>query len=132
LAIVAPRAVLLDSVTQVEPAHAGLLIVTGSHGGASVVAYARAVRCWLYVFNDAGVGKDNAGIAALELLQADGIAAATVAHTSARIGEAQDSWQHGVVSRLNAAAEALGLRIGTPLREQLQFVQPDGPGAGER
>ena len=122
MAIAAPRPVLLDSVTQVGPAHAGLLIVTGSHGGASVAPYARAVRCWLYVFNDAGVGKEGAGIAALALLQADGIAAATVAHTSARIGEAQDSWQHGVVSHLNAAAAALGLRIGTSLREQLHAV----------
>jgi hypothetical protein len=121
MTITAPPLVLLDSVTQVEPAHAGSLVVTGSHGGASVVAYARAVRGWLYVFNDAGVGKDNAGIAALDLLQADGIAAATVAHTSARIGEADDSWQHGVVSHLNAGAAAHGLRIGLSLREQLRF-----------
>jgi hypothetical protein len=117
--IAAPPLILLDSVTQVEPAHAGRLIVTGSHGGASVVTYARAVRGWLYVFNDAGVGKDGAGIAALELLQADGIAAATVAHTSARIGEAADTWEHGVISRLNAAAAALGLAVGARLREQV-------------
>jgi hypothetical protein len=117
--IAAPRLILLDSVTQVEPDHAGRLIVTGSHGGASVVPYARAVRGWLYVFNDAGVGKDGAGIAALELLQADGIAAATVAHTSARIGEAADAWKCGVVSHLNALAAALGLQIGKPLTDQV-------------
>ena len=122
MAIAAPPLILLDSVTQVEPAHAGRLVVTGSHGGASVVPYARAVRAWLYVFNDAGIGKDNAGIAALELLQADGIAAATVAHTSARIGEAADSWGHGVVSHLNDAAAGIGLQLGTALREQLNRV----------
>lgn len=116
--IAAPGLVLLDSVTQVEFRHAGQLVVTGSHGGASVVPYARAVRAWMYVFNDAGVGKDGAGIAALELLAADGIAAVTVAHTSARIGEALDAWQHGVVSHLNAPAAALGLAVGMPLREQ--------------
>ncbi len=117
--IAAPRLVLLDSVTQVEPGHAGQLVVTGSHGGASVVPYARAVRAWMYVFNDAGVGKDGAGVAALDLLQADGIAAAAVAHDSARIGEALDTWGNGVVSKLNGAAQALGLRVGVPLREQL-------------
>jgi hypothetical protein len=117
--IAAPRLVLLDSVTQVEFGHAGQLVVTGSHGGASVVPYARAVRAWLYVFNDAGVGKDGAGIAALDLLQADGIAAVAVAHTSARIGEALDAWEHGVVSKLNGAAQALRLRDGVPLRKQL-------------
>ena len=117
--IPAPVPVLLDSVTQVEFRHAGQLVVTGSHGGASVVPYARAVRAWLYVFNDAGVGKDGAGIAALVLLQAEGIAAVAVAHTSARIGEALDTWEHGVVSHLNAAARALGLWDGVPLREQV-------------
>jgi hypothetical protein len=122
VAIAAPPLILLDSVTQVEPAHARRLVVTGSHGGASVVPYARAVRAWLYVFNDAGIGKDNAGIAALELLQADGIAAATVAHTSARIGEAADSWEHGAVSHLNDAAAGIGLQLGTALREQLNRV----------
>ena len=116
--VAAPGLVLLDSVTQVGFGHAGQLVVTGSHGGASVVPYARAVRAWLYVFNDAGVGKDGAGIAALDLLDADGIAAVTVAHTSARIGEALDAWQHGVVSHLNATAAALGLAVGMPLREQ--------------
>jgi len=117
--IAAPPLVLIDSVTQVAPAHAGCLVVTGSHGGASVVKYAREVRAWLYVFNDAGIGRDQAGIAALELLQADGIAAAAVAHTSARIGEAADAWEHGIVSRLNAAAQVLDLVAGTPLRTQL-------------
>ena len=115
----APGLVLLDSVTQVEFGHAGRLVVTGSHGGASVVAYARAVRAWLYAFNDAGVGKDGAGIAALDLLAAEGIAALAVSHDSARIGEALDTWRHGVVSHVNAAARALGLQVGLPLAVQV-------------
>ena len=118
--IAAPALVLLDSVTQVEFGHAGRLIVTGSHGGASVVPYARAVHGWLYVFNDAGVGKDGAGIAALGLLDVEGIAAVAVAHTSARIGEALDTWEHGEVSHLNAAARRLGLQSGVALRQQLR------------
>lgn len=108
---------LLDSVTRVTAEHAGHVVVTGSHGGASVVPYARAVPALLYVFNDAGIGKDRAGIAALELLQADGIAACAVAHTSARIGEAQDAWDKGVVSAVNGQALALGVGIGDALRE---------------
>lgn len=122
--VAAPPLVLLDSVTQVAPAHAGCLVVTGSHGGASVVKYALAVRAWLYVFNDAGIGKDQAGIAALQLLQHEGVAAAAVAHDTARIGEALDAWEHGVVSRLNAAALALGLQTGMPLRRQIDAATP--------
>lgn len=120
MAIMAPRLVLLDSITQVQAEHADRLVVTGSHGGSSAAFYAKAVRAWLYVFNDAGVGKHDAGIAALPLLQAAGIAAATVGHDSARIGEADDSWDNGVVSRLNAGAAALGLVAGQRLREQLR------------
>ena len=130
MAIAAPVLVLLDSVTQVEFRHAAQLVVTGSHGGASVVPYARAVRAWLYVFNDAGVGKDGAGIAALDLLDADGIAAVAVAHTSARIGEALDSWEHGVVSHANCAAAALGLAVGLALRGQVDCGQ--GPGGRQQ
>ncbi|MFN7863655.1 MAG: hypothetical protein ACK5N7_10140 [Curvibacter sp.] len=107
--------VLLDSVTQVRPEHAGAVVVTGSHGGASVVTYALAVRAQLYVFNDAGIGKDDAGIAALALLDAHGQAALAVAHSSARIGEARDTFESGVISRVNRAAAALGVAAGQAL-----------------
>jgi hypothetical protein len=114
-----PGVVLLDSVTQTAAEHAGCVIVTGSHAGRSVVKYAAAVPAKLYVFNDAGVGKDGAGIAALAELEALGVAAVAVAHTSARIGEALDAWQHGVISTVNAPARKLGLAPGQRLREAL-------------
>lgn len=114
-----PGVVLLDSVTQTAAEHAGCIVVTGSHAGRSVVRYALAVPAKLYVFNDAGVGKDGAGIAALAELEALGVAAVAVAHTSARIGEALDTWEHGVLSTVNAAAARLGLAPGRRLRKAL-------------
>ena len=113
------RLALLDSVTETTVAHVDAVVVTGSHGGASVVRYARAAPARLFVFNDAGIGKERAGVRALDLLDADGIAAATVAHDSARIGEARDAWEHGRISAVNAAAARLGLRVGMLLREAL-------------
>jgi hypothetical protein len=112
----APSVVLLDSITQVTPDHAGMVVVTGSHGGVSAAHYARAVAARLYVFNDAGVGKDEAGIAALTSLDAHGLPAATVSHLSARIGEARDTWDCGVISNVNARARRLGLRQGIALK----------------
>ena len=108
--------VLMDSISQAEPADDGCIVVCGSHGGSSSgeIALARQLLC--VVFNDAGVGKDQAGLASLDLLQAHGRAAAAVAHTSARIGDARDSWQNGVLSHVNAAAAALGARPGQLLR----------------
>lgn len=114
-----PGVVLLDSVTQTAAEHAGCVVVTGSHAGRSVVRYALAVPARLYVFNDAGVGKDGAGIAALAELEAHGVAAVAVAHTSARIGEALDTWEHGIISTVNAAAAQLGLAPGQRLRDAL-------------
>jgi hypothetical protein len=116
----AARLILLDSVTSVEPQHAGCVVVTGSHGGVSVVPYAQPVRALLYVFNDAGIGRDEAGVGALHVLGQAGIAAATVSHMTARIGEARDSWEHGIVSRANASAVSLGVRVGERLRDTVK------------
>ena len=95
---------------------AGRIVISGSHGGISSGRYALQAAPRLAVFNDAGVGKDAAGIAALALLQAQGIAACTVAHTSARIGEARSTLEDGIVSHLNESAASLGLTVGRPLR----------------
>src|SRR5512141_1719081 len=116
--------VLLDSVTEVTPAHAHCVVVTGSHGGQSAGRYALAVRARLYVFNDAGIGKDEAGIAALTMLDGVGQPAVAVAHTSARIGEAADTWTGGVISRANRAAAALGYRAGAALRAAVEERLP--------
>ena len=62
--------------------------MTGSHGGVSAARFALDVRAALYVFNDAGGGKEQAGVAGLDLLEAASIAAICVSHDSARIGEA--------------------------------------------
>ena len=112
--------VLLDSVTEVTPAHVDCFVVTGSHGGQSAGRYALAVRARLYVFNDAGIGKDEAGIAALAMLDAVGQPAVAVAHTSARIGEAADTWSGGVISRANEAARAAGYVSGQSLRNTVE------------
>ena len=114
------RVVIMGSITQVTAAEAGCIVVSASHGGISSAEYALAVPLALATFNDAGVGKDGAGIAALALLQARDRAAATVGHTSARIGDAQDSWDHGIVSHVNDAARRLGLQPGDRLCEALR------------
>lgn len=110
---------LFDSVTESVDVGAGRVVVTGSHGGLSSGRYALQARPALVVFNDAGIGLDEAGVAALPLLQAQGIAACAVAHTSARIGDAHSTLATGVVTRVNEAARALGIVPGAALREQL-------------
>jgi predicted porin len=110
------RVLLVDSITQLALGDAACVVVSGSHGGRSSGEVALRTAPRAVFFNDAGLGKDEAGIAALAMLQQRGIAAGAVAHHSARIGDAQDAWDHGVLSRLNDAALALGLQAGKPLQ----------------
>jgi hypothetical protein len=110
---------VIDSITELQPADAGCIALSGSHGGLSSARYAIAAKPWLSVFNDAGVGKDEAGIAGLDTLQAAGLAALTVSHTSARIGQADSTLRDGIVSHCNPAALALGFAPGRPLADQL-------------
>jgi uncharacterized protein YunC (DUF1805 family) len=118
LALGAPL-VLVDSITEAVGGPASCVLVSGSHGGLSAGRFALQARPLLAVFNDAGIGKAEAGVAALALLQDAGVAACAVAHGSARIGEARSTLNDGIVSRANAAAEALGARPGLALRDWL-------------
>jgi NCAIR mutase (PurE)-related protein len=118
-AAIAPRLRLVDSIAELQTGDAGCIAVSGSHGGLSAARYALAVRPLLSVFNDAGVGRDAAGIAGLALLQAEGLAACAVSNLSACIGQAQSTWVHGVVSHANACALALGVEVGLPLQRAL-------------
>lgn len=118
--------VLLDSIAHLLPEHAGAVVVSGSHGGLSAARFvlAQAHRPWVVFFNDAGVGKDEAGIAALGLLQHEGLAAAAYGHESARIGDAHDGWQHGVLTHVNAQALRLGLLVGMAVAEACVWADP--------
>ena len=113
------RVILMDSITKVTPEDAGAIVVCASHGGSSSGEFALEVPLKAVIFNDAGVGKDNAGIAALEMLQKRGVAAATVAHTSGRIGDSLDMWQNGVLSHVNAVGQSNGLAVGAKVEATL-------------
>jgi hypothetical protein len=62
--------------------------------------------------NDAGIGRDGAGIGGLALLDALGVPAVAIDAFSARIGDAADMLARGRVSRANETAAALGVAPG--------------------
>jgi hypothetical protein len=111
------RIIIMDSITKATAADAGAVVISASHGGASSGEFALEHPLGLVIFNDAGDGKDHAGIAALAMLQSRGRPAATVAHTSARIGDSADHWDAGVISHSNQLAHAQGARVGAPVQE---------------
>jgi uncharacterized protein YunC (DUF1805 family) len=120
---------VIHSITElVVGQDGGCLAISGSHGGLSAAGYALAARPLLSVFNDAGVGKEGAGIVGLELLQSHGLAACAVGHDSARIGDAQSTLHDGVVRHVNALARALGIAPGMACTQVVaQLGHPAAP-----
>lgn len=106
-----------ESVTDLGPEVRGAVLVAGSHGGRIAGYYAARAGAHAIILNDAGVGKDGAGIAALGELEAIGMAAATAAHTSARIGDGADMLARGRVSHVNAQAAQCGVVYGLSVRD---------------
>lgn len=124
----AARLHLLDTITAIDASHADGVLVSGSHGGVSSTGFVlRApTRPRAVFFNDAGVGKDRAGVVALEMLDAIGVACAVYSHDSARIGEARDGYECGVVSAANAAAAAAGVHPGQRVRDAVRLFGAAG------
>jgi hypothetical protein len=87
-------------------------VVCGSHGGIVAGLFAAAGGVAGVVFNDASVGKDEAGIAGLRLVEQYGIAAAAVDYRSARIGDGEDSHASGIISFTNRWAEQAEVHVG--------------------
>jgi hypothetical protein len=118
------RVVIVDSISFVgDETGPGDVIVCASHGGFSAGEYVlknpppKAV-----ILNDAGLGKDNAGIIALGMLGEKGIAAATVSHNSARIGDSRDTWENGVISHVNSVAASSNISVGMTVKEVCRIL----------
>jgi hypothetical protein len=115
----APQVWALDSASLVLPEHKDAIVITGSHGGLLGGKPETALKYDVLgaLYNDAGIGKDDAGVSRLPALDARDIAAATVSAASARIGDARSTYEDGIVSRVNTRAAALGLREGVSARD---------------
>ncbi len=120
------RVVLMDSASLLRPGHREDVAVTGSHGallgGEGSDAPALKYPVHAAFFNDAGLGKETAGIGRLARLARDGTIAGAVDAMTAPIGDARRSYELGILPALNALAEARGLRIGQPLKEAVDAL----------
>ncbi|HEX2173654.1 MAG TPA: hypothetical protein VHL09_14550, partial [Dehalococcoidia bacterium] len=116
-----PRVLALDSASMVDQSHVGAIVITGSHGG---MTGGRAVRAAVAAafFNDAGVGKEDAGISRLPLLDKEGIPGGTVDRNTAVIGDGWDTYESGILSHVNQTARGLALEVGMPLRRAVEIL----------
>ena len=117
--------VVADWFTRVGPEDAGAVVVNGSHGGLLGGQPEPALKydALAALFNDAGIGIDEAGVTRLPALAARGIAAATDAAASARIGDARSTYEDGVLSRVNQEGARYGITPGMSAREFVAIVR---------
>ncbi|WP_372648038.1 hypothetical protein [Draconibacterium sp.] len=111
-----------DSITFLNKSNAGDIVVCGSHGGVSAGAYAQKYHVKAVFFNDAGIGKNNAGIKSLESLSEAGIPACTVDCMSAEIFNGQDVLDNGIITVCNQLAKAANINEKMTVKEAIQFL----------
>lgn len=93
------------------------VLVSGSYGGIYNAYNAAKWELRGVVLNDAGVGKNDAGIDGLPYLDEVGLAAATADAWTCHIADGDDMLANGVVSHVNKSAAALGCKAGQTVRE---------------
>ena len=118
------RIIVMDSISLISEEDAGQVVLVASHGGVSSGEFGTRFRLAVVFYNDAGVGKDKAGIAALAMNEKQQVPAGTFSHDSARIGDVRDTWQNGVISHLNETAKKAGFSEGEAVQVALRrFAQ---------
>ena len=72
--------------------------------------------------NDAGIAKNETAVEGVKLLGDRGVPAAAVATLSARLGEGLSTWHDGVISFVNSAAAARGVKLGMSAKEAARLM----------
>jgi len=93
------------------------VLVTAGHTGRSAVPYLRRCRPWGFICSDGGRGMDDMGIAGLYIVEADGLAGATVDAHCARMGSGLSHYHDGIISAVNTHAAIRGLVLGMTAAE---------------
>lgn len=93
------------------------VLCTAGHTGLPAAHYLRKYRPLGFICSDGGKGKDDAGIAAIYEVEADGLAGATVDARTARMGDGLSTYHDGVISACNSLAAERGVRVGQTAKQ---------------
>jgi uncharacterized protein YunC (DUF1805 family) len=116
--------ILLDSLGDLQPDNTNPILVCGSHCGDNGTFARKLKNCRVKAvfLNNAGVGKNKAGISGLSHYDAENILACAVDHYSAEIGVARDTWESGIISHTSTLAEKVGIKIGDTVKEAVARI----------
>ena len=122
------QVIATDSIAFATTADRGRnVLVTAGHTGRSAAPYLRRASAWGFICSDGGRGMDDSGMAGLAIVEADGLAGATVDARRARMGSGLSHYHDGIISAVNALAGGRGVEIGMPCPEAalLLLARPD-------
>lgn len=119
----AVKIVTVASCSNLRDEHRGHVAVSGSYGGRYNAYNAAKWPVRAVIMNDAGVGKDDAGIVGLDFLDRIKMAAATADAMTCHIGDGDHMLAHGVISHVNKTAAGLGCRVGQSVRECAELMR---------
>jgi uncharacterized protein YunC (DUF1805 family) len=117
--------VLLNSLGDLQPGNTSPILVCGSHcgGNMDLARYVKNCHVKAVFLNNAGVGKNQAGIRGLTYYEAENILACAIDHNSAEIGIAHDTWENGTISHTSTQAAAAGIQIGDSVKEAVAKIK---------
>ena len=116
------QVVCTDSIAFALPEDLRNVLVTAGHTGRSAVPYLLKARPHGFICSDGGKGREDAGIAGLALVEAEGLAGATVDARRARMGDGLSSYHDGIISACNALARAAGVQVGMPAAQAASLL----------
>jgi len=114
------KVIVMDTAASMSSDETGQIIIAGSHGAETTARHMARYLPFGVFLNDAGVGKNQAGISCLHVFEVMSILGATVDCMSARIGDGEDHYSAGIVSAVNPLAEKAGVKVGMRVSEACQ------------
>src|SRR5271163_4727911 len=103
--------------------HRSHVVVSGSYGGRYNAFNAAKWGVRGVIMNDAGIGKDDAGIVGLDYLDRIALAAATADAATCHIGDGDHMLARGVISHVNRTAAVLGCAPGQAVRDCAELMR---------
>lgn len=117
------KVVVIDTVSYLDETNNGNVVVAGSHCGSSAARYViENFNLNGIILNDAGKGKEDAGIAGLEIYERAKVPAAAIDNFTARIGDGLDCYEYGIISAINKKAEQCGIKPGIAAKKAAQLM----------
>ena len=122
------RVVTMDSARYVDASNTDHdVVVAASYIGVLPARLMAPHRPRAVIGHDGGIGKDAAGIQGLYYLEALGIPAVAADGATAELGNGQDLYDEGIVSRVNILAEQCGVTRGMPVAEAARLLLTTDP-----